>query len=547
MATQRPGQEVLWGDEGTYVAMTASLARDFDLSFDSVDREWALERVPEKGAAVILQRVPGGVTYSKPPLYPMLAAPAYLVFGERGMLLINLLGLGFGLLLAWVYLDRVAGPGHGSLMLAVLVGASVMLPYVLWRMSEAVQIGLALGGTVLICGAMTRRHPECSGRWSHWLEHRHAPAIGGALLGLMISMRFSNAALLGGAVLACILMRRWRRVVMATGAAVVALTAVLLVTYLALGTASPYTAERTSFNAGIGYPTGDDSAESVAAEERFDARPARHRLGLSVGVETAFSTYYFIAGRHTGLLAYFPLALVMFWMLASRRDKLALGVLAGVTVLAAFYLLYTPNNYFGGSTFLGNRYFLVAYPVMIVGLRRLPSPRVLLAIATLALGFGLSAAVSTHRTQDLPGASQSHTTAGLFRSLPYESTAVDVQGHRGRFWSRDYLRFTDPYAAVRTGHFTLRSDQPAAEIMVASRLPRETITLLVRGGGGTLEWSDWTDSGSLEIPAGEGEPPATLKFTPSRPWRRHTFWFQNEDEYDVRLVRFKLDRSGIRT
>ncbi len=546
MGTQRPSQEVLWGDEGTYLAMTASLARDFDLSFDAVDREWAVERVPKKGAAVILQRVPEGVTYSKPLLYPLLAAPAYKVFGERGMLLLNLLGLAAGLLLAWVYLERVAGAGHGSLMLAVLVGASVMLPYLLWRMSEALQVGLALGGTVLVCGAMTARHPNSVGRWRHWLESRWAPAVGGALLGLLISMRFSNAALAGGAVLACILMRRWRRGLLATVGGALALGAILAVTYLALGTASPYTAERTSFNATIGYPAGDGSPESERALARFDQRPATHRLGLRVGVDTLFSTYYFFTGRHTGLLPYFPLALVMLWMLVQRRDKIGLGLLAGVLTLVLFYLLYMPNNYFGGSTFLGNRYFLVAYPVLSVGLRRLPSPRALMAVAAIALVFGLSAAVSVRRTSALPGASQSHTTAGLFRSLPYESTAVDIQGHRARFWSRDYVRFTDPYAELRLGHFTLRSDRPPAELMIASRLARETMTLLVRSAGedAVLEWSDWRSSGSFDIPGGStSSKPVRLELVPSGPWRRHGFWFQNDDDYDVRLLQLSL-REG---
>lgn len=546
MATQRPSQEVLWGDEGTYVAMTASLARDLDLSFDEADRAWALERVPDKGVAVILQRVGGSVAYSKPLLYPLLAAPAYKVFGETGMLLLNVLGLGAGLLLAWVYLERVAGAGHGSLMLAVLGGASAMLPYLLWRMSEALQVGLALGGTVLICGAMTARSPNSAARWHPWLEGRWAPAVGGALLGLLISMRVSNAALAGGAVLACLLMRRWRRAVTAAVGAALALGAILLVTQLAVGTASPYTAERTSFNAGIGYPTGDASPESEAALARFDQRPATHRLGLGVGVDTLFSTYYFIAGRHTGLLPYFPLALVMLWMLARRRDKIGLGLLAGVVALTLFYLLYMPNNYFGGSTFLGNRYFLVAYPVLIVGLRRLPSPRALTAVAAVALAFGFSAAISVHRTRDLPGASQSHTTSGLFRWLPYESTAVDIQGHRSRFWSRDYVRFTDPHAKARVGHFTLRSDRPPAEIMIASRLARETMTLLVRsrGSAAVLAWSDWRSAGRLEIPSGStaGEP-SRLELIPSRPWRRHPFWFQNDDAYDVRVLRLAL-REG---
>ena len=140
LATQRPGQDVLWGDEGTYVAMTASLARDFDLRFEEADRDWALGRVPGRGVAVILQRAAGGVTYSKPPLYPMVAAPFYKLFGEFGMVLVNALALAAGLLFGWIYLRRIGPPKHAALTVVVFAAASTLLPYLAWRMSESLQV-----------------------------------------------------------------------------------------------------------------------------------------------------------------------------------------------------------------------------------------------------------------------------------------------------------------------------------------------------------------------------------------------------------------------
>ena len=115
LAWLRPSQTQQWGDEGTSLAMTASLARDFDLEFAEVDRQWALERGGDKGVALILQRTEGRstetqstetqstegqstegqstehqnsggrVTYSKPPLYPFIAAVPYKLRVEPGM------------------------------------------------------------------------------------------------------------------------------------------------------------------------------------------------------------------------------------------------------------------------------------------------------------------------------------------------------------------------------------------------------------------------------------------------------------------------------
>ena len=53
----------IWGDEGTYIAMTESLALDGDLLFDASDRQ-RLEAAPEGGRqSVILQQTGKGITF----------------------------------------------------------------------------------------------------------------------------------------------------------------------------------------------------------------------------------------------------------------------------------------------------------------------------------------------------------------------------------------------------------------------------------------------------------------------------------------------------
>ena len=81
----------LRGDEGTYVAMTASLAADGDLWFTAEDAARASGR--GGGAALILQRTERGISFSKPILYPLAASPFHLVGGEHGMTFFHLLAL----------------------------------------------------------------------------------------------------------------------------------------------------------------------------------------------------------------------------------------------------------------------------------------------------------------------------------------------------------------------------------------------------------------------------------------------------------------------
>ena len=72
--------------------MAASLARDFDLAFTAADRTWA-ESHPGGSVALILERTGHGLAYSKPVLYPLLAAPFVGLFGDWGAALLNLLVL----------------------------------------------------------------------------------------------------------------------------------------------------------------------------------------------------------------------------------------------------------------------------------------------------------------------------------------------------------------------------------------------------------------------------------------------------------------------
>ncbi len=521
LGARRAPFERLWGDEATYVAMAESLVRDGDLLFGPPDREWARGRTPE-GATLILQRTDLGIAYSKPALYPLVAAPLVAALGEAGLAVANVLFLAAALGLAWIALARRFEPGRAWTTVATFAGAAAVLPYVLWRMSDVLQLALALGGLALACGGLAAPGRGARGRF---LEGLGAAAAGGLALGLVAALRPPGGALVVAAAAAQLLHRRPRRAAAVLLAAALGLGLAAGVNRLATGAAMPYKAVRSSFDATTGYPVGA-GAEAEAAAERFDGARATHEIEprpFGGARARLYSALYFFVGRHTGVALYFPAALVFAALALARPDRLSLALVAGAAAIALFYVVWLPWNYFGGSTFLGNRYFLPAYAALLPALPRLPSRGALAAawiVAALAAG---SAALSLARPGAEAAESQSHALAGLFRLAPYESTALQIDGQRERAWARDLVRFVDPWPEVRRRGFRLHAGRPPSELLVVTSWPGSPLTLLAVADAprATLEVTDWRGSDRfLLAPAGRRSR-ALVELEPSPPWRRH--------------------------
>lgn len=535
----------LRGDEGTYVAMTASLARDGDLLFTADDAARATAR--GGGAALILQRTDRGVSFSKPILYPLVAAPFHLVAGENGMTLFHLLALAGAFVLVRSLLARGADGGAATATVLVAVAGSIVLPYAFWRMSESLVVALAAAGSALAFAGLREAPASPARGWAHrLLDARFAPEAGGLLLGLLISLREPHAAVAAAPVLAALALRRWGRAARLATAIALAYVAVLALSWALTGAAQSYKALRTTFDATTGWPAGPGSQAALARFEDPDRR-ATSTLSL-VPVwkprPTAYAALYFWIGRHAGVVVSFPVALVLLAALLRRPDRVTLTALAGAGGLALFYLVWWPSNYFGGETFVGNRYLLAAYPCLLVGLRRLPSARALAVGAALSAAVGLSALASVAGAGGLDPTSQSHAHAGLYRLLPYESTASNIDGRRDRYWSGDFLRFVDPFAEVGAWSFALESGRPAAEIELGTVWAGDRTTWLVVTDAprATLVVSDWRRSRRYplaEHPGGGAGGPIVVDAAPA--WRSHPFWWSEGEPARARLLRFALE------
>jgi len=535
LGAHRPSLERLWGDEPTYLAMAVSLAWDADLVFDGADLERARRLWPPGPDGLILQRTGHGITFSKPILYAIVAAPFVRLFGQNGAIVVNVLALAMGLGLGLAYLFRIGDRGRAMVTLVTFAASGCLLPYVLWRMSEVLEVGLILAGLVL--GVAWTRAPEGD---ETWLDRRTSAFISGVALGLAATMRYPNAAIAMAPIAVALIRRRTDRAALSMAGVIVAFAATTAVTFALTGAANPYKTVRSGFGPEVGYPVGDTAEVGL---RRFDQEPATSLVGILPLdlADSAYATLYFLVGRHTGLVFYLPAALILGATVLVRGDAVGRTVLAAGSVVAIFYLLWMPENYFGGGTFIGNRYLLAVYPAALVGLATLPGRVALVTVwGVAALAFG-SAALSVARTAEVDRTSQSHANAGLFRLLPYESTARNLDGNRDRYWDGDFVRFVDPFAEVFEDHFRLTGSTPA-ELMIASHPGRERFRFSIVSvpAGATLHVRDWRGEQVMPVPAD-----GIVDVRPAPAWRRHRFWFYVEVDYRVHTMQVSVrDEAG---
>lgn len=536
------------GDEPTFLAMAASLAEDGDLAVAAADRRRLGSLFGDQHWLLILQRSDGGIHYSKPIAYPLAAAPFYRLLGPPGLIVLNVLALGLALFVARCWLARAGSPAAADWALVSFAGAGILLPYGGWMMSDALQIACALAGSVLALGGEERAAGEGEidrGRARHrWLQGMGAAVVGGVLLGVLVAMRYPNGLVVVAVIGALLVAGSWRRALAVGTAAAGAFLLVSGLTVATTGSWNPYGAQRTAFRSPAELRV--DAAEEVFAE-RFGKHPATHHLDWRARFEPVTSAYaalYFLVGRHTGLLVYFPVVLVLVPWALRRGDRVSWCLLAGFAGLALFYLLWVPRTYFGGGTFLGNRYIVTAMPLLLLALPRLPRPRAWIAAWAVAVLAAGSAVASMSRPGVARADPQNHAYAGLFRLLPYESVAQSIGlGRRDRYWADDLVRFVDPFAERGASSFRLAAETTSpAELMIATSWEPRKLLLHVRSPQPRLVLEADARGGSRSLrlgPASAGVAQVVELELPS-PWRRHPFWWQRRPDYWVRLLRLRV-------
>jgi hypothetical protein len=398
------------GDEATLALAAQSLWHDRDLSYDHRDVHRAGRLWSGGPAGLTLLTNDGGRTmfFGRPLAYPMAVLPFYAVLGERGFAVFN---MALFLLMAgaapWLLREESGLPG---LFTAGFFFASAAFGYV-FRSDSPVFVGACLFFSLLLWQRL-RGIPEWSRR-ELWLL-----AGSGVLLGSAFAAS-PPAAILGIPILIDLLWRRrWR-----------GLFAVVVPVLLVVG-----------FFAAVQWRlTGEWSPEGGAQRRTFEGEyPLEapgdlwqgHREGSGADMGTGLRLLprnlgYLLAGRHSGLLPYFPFALFALALyFVGPKDRFRNLVAGALAVYCLGILLMHPHDFHGGPGALGNRFLASIYPVVFL----LPGRRSVrrgLVLPYAAAGLWTAGAVVAAVAPGLPDPA---VRLGTFRVLPLELTLLGGAG-----------------------------------------------------------------------------------------------------------------------
>lgn len=438
------------GDEATYALATQSLWHDRDLSWDRQDLARAGRLWGRGPAGLTLLTSDGGKTmrYGRPWAYPAAALPFYGLFGVRGFAVLNmLLLLGMAAAGLWALREET---GAVALFAGGFFFASALVAAV-FRAGPEVFTGACLFFALFL--------------WSRRTGPRPLAAAGLLLAAAAFAAPWT--ALLALPVLAdLVLRRRFRDALAVLAPALLAFGILTLVQWRLTGDWTGHGGvQRRTFESEFPLETPADLWQGYrGAEPASDVE-----TGLRLLPRNAL---YLLAGRHTGLLPYFPFALLALGLAFGRPGERARHLLlGGLAVYAVAILLVHPHDFHGGPGALGSRYLAAVYPAFFFLPRRLAVRR-LLVLPYAAAGLWTAAAV----VASLPPALPAPPRTAAFAALPLELTLLpggQLSGYAAQTWG-------DAVWIVPAGTFFVEEKHPngvwvagatRSEVVVVSPVP----------------------------------------------------------------------------
>ena len=465
LTARKPGTPAtLKADEPAYYLGALSLVHDLDFRADTRDFERLFRDFPYAAAQNLIVMSPDGwhtLYYGKPYIFSLFAAPFVLLLGTNGIVFFNMamlllmVGMGYNLL------RRYNGETVSALFSFGFFVFSNAYLYVWWLHPEIFNMFAAMG--CLYFGLPREDQDEAAllaadsrppGRFG-WSceEHLVGSRMGLCLSALVLTAGAYNKPILavcGLPVLVALLRARaWRNLLVYASAGLVG---GLLWVGLSLGLTGKPSAYLVGDRAGfVLVDPAERLIEPVEVtpgakkEEResagwfwiFDALPD------TTWNELVESTKYFLIGRHTGLFVYQPfslLALLLFVGTAARRSLLRWSILVAAALVAFFFLFFINFNWHGGGGFVGNRYFVMATPLLIFLVGRIPFQLVVVpfyAFAGLLLGPLL---ISPQGLVVISPTLQAHIRGPLFERFPLEHSLREIPGYTGKIAGELYVR-----------------------------------------------------------------------------------------------------------
>ncbi|MBN1297124.1 hypothetical protein JXA80_10115 [bacterium] len=390
--TRVPG---FFADEAVYYGMTQSLADSGDLRWTRHDLESICTRFPAGPIGIILKQGDDGqIVYAKPVIYPLVAAPFFLLFGPSGILLLNMLAMAG--MIRWIAIVWGRTP-FTLIIAAAAIVFSAFFPYTLWYHPEVFTAFLLTGFAYYWIRSVRESN-----------QRLHIPMA----LTLALATAIKPPLIIIGipAAISLITRKRMRPILVC----LLVIAAAGLLTMLLTGDINPYSGNRKIFT--HSFPL-DSPTAAFASGDSWSTRDAGFHFAWNV---FGYNLMYFFIGRFTGLVWYFlPGLLAAALALAHTGNPTGRRILTCTGILALLQIILIPSNYHGGGGALGNRYFINLYPLLLISLPRLPSRRVIFPVLITAAVFSGSFLITPWLSSYQPG---HFAKTGIYRFLPVEWT-----------------------------------------------------------------------------------------------------------------------------
>ncbi|MEM7353173.1 MAG: hypothetical protein AAF657_20430 [Acidobacteriota bacterium] len=500
---RKPGlPATLKADEAAYYLTALSLARDGDLRCETKDLLRLYQEYPYTSVQNLILSTDDGwrkVYFGKPYIYSLLAAPFAALWKANGLVAFNTLLMVAMLWMSVLYLRRFNPDWLAALFSVGFFLLSTTYRYVYWLQPELLNMFatagcLFFGLHVARLGEHGRQGGAPNGRAAAWIARLSSDHAAMAWSAGILALGVYNKpmlALMGLPVCWRLLYgRHWRAL------AVWLLTAILVTGALA-GFSMIMTGHPTAYLGVDRQGFTIDSPHAMPMEPKElpeDPAVPQPELGRETAgwwwifrvpqlslTELAEDSFYFFLGRHTGLFLYHPFALIALGLFVvwARDSSVRWVVFASLAALALFNLVFLNHNWHGGGGFVGNRYFLMAYPAFIYLVTRIRPPS--LVVAGFASGslFVGSLLLSPFSLAVPSPTLQAHVRHPPFQIFPIEHSLVELPGYLGKVFDGLYVRGRKDHLRVEGEDLWIAGGGPA-ELWLQQIEPLDELVLEVR-------------------------------------------------------------------
>jgi hypothetical protein len=499
-----------WGDTSTYYMQIQSIAYDQDIVYSPDDIRRVMEsedRFDNLPAGLFLINNAGTYIYGKEYVYPLFAAPFYLILGNSGIIFLNGLFFILMVLMGYLFLKR-ENPAYSSLLISLsFFTLSVIVVYLFWIHTEIFNMFLLTGG-IFLWTTYNRR------------ENYYALTLSAMIFGIAIISKTPNLVIIIPILLYHLLNQEYKKTAVILLVTLITIISFLGFFYLNSGEFSFKDGDRLYYTTDFPYwneaePVDKSTGSGTKSVIDIPDKQADiiHAIWGFISLTTGRITYvcnnftlvtlsgiYFIFGRFTGLLWYYPLALFaiimyvlnrtktinhseldtrscqqyikQFIQTVSERDIIFCGILLTIVLSVA----YMPTHYLGGQHAVGNRWFYL-YPafLFIIGKVNFRVMIPFLIIAAITLTPILSDPI---RTSIIP---YEHTFKFPYNQFPIEYTQLGhsygynnttlVMGHLSLAWNAYHLSDTTIFPTTnvkKNGTFSYELDSDS-EFLIYSQ------------------------------------------------------------------------------